>query len=34
MIVEDETLIAMTVAQYVASCGYEVVGPFGKVSQA
>jgi hypothetical protein len=34
MIVEDETLIAMTVAQSVASCGYEVVGPFGKVSQA
>ena len=34
MIVEDEALIAMTVAQYVASYGYEVVGPFGKVSQA
>ena len=34
MIVEDEALIAMTVAQYVTSYGYEVVGPFGKVSQA
>jgi two-component SAPR family response regulator len=34
MIVEDEALIAMTVAQCVASYGYEVVGPFGQVSQA
>ena len=34
MIVEDEALIAMTIAQCVASYGYEVVGPFGKVSQA
>jgi two-component SAPR family response regulator len=34
MIVEDEALIAMTIAHLVASYGYEVVGPFGKVSRA